>query len=444
MCAVGGQLALRRAASWSNDYYNNTRPKRTERKWNVTNRYFTASFGSVLTILICAALLFAGNGLFQTLLPIRAGQEGYSATLIGMLGTAYFGGFTVGCFVGPRLIMSVGHVRAFSGLTALLTVTFLGFPFLVDPWFWGVMRFANGVCLAVLYIVVESWLNDSSTNKNRGRILSIYIIVTNIVTMVGQLLVNSYDTRGPMLFVLVAILICLSIVPLSLTPTLTPTPIPSARLDLRKLYKASPVGVVGCLLAGVTEGAFWSLGPVFAEGRGMATSDIAMLMAAFVLGGTISQWPLGSISDKLDRRIVIAALSFGTVISGLAIGFDVLPLGPATLALAVVHGALMIPIYALCISHANDNVSNSRMVETSGGLLLAYSIGATIGPFTASLFMRSIGAGGLFMFVGLILLFLGIFTIYRLSIDTREHRKAKVHFAPTSAASPSVFPMDPD
>lgn len=402
----------------------------------------TTSIVSLVTILICAALLFAGNGLFQTLLPIRAGQEGYSTTMIGILGTAYFGGFAVGCYAGPRLIMSVGHVRAFAGLTALLTASLLAFPLLIDPVFWGAMRFVSGVCLAVLYIVVESWLNDTSTNANRGRVLSAYIIVTNIVTMAGQLMVNAYDTRGSTLFLLVAILICLSIVPLSLTPTPTPSPIPSSRLDLRRLYRVSPVGVVGCLLAGLAEGAFWSLGPVFAQGRGMITSDIAMLMAAFVLGGTLSQWPLGWFSDKIDRRIVIAALSFGAVTSGLAIGFAVVPEGMATVGLAVVHGALMIPIYALCISHANDNVPNERMVETSGGLLLAYSVGAAIGPLTASLFMNRQQSGGLFLFIGLVLFVLGVFAIFRLGIDKREHRKAKVHFAPTSAASHSVFPAE--
>lgn len=404
----------------------------------------TSSLVSIVTILICAGLLFAGNGLFQTLLPIRAGQEGYSTTLIGMLGTAYFGGFTIGCFVGPKLIMAVGHVRVFAGLTALLTATFLAFPLHVDPLFWAVMRVASGICLAVLYIVVESWLNDSSSNAKRGQVLSVYIIVTNIVTMAGQLLVNSSDTRGSALFLVVAILICLSIVPLSLTPTPTPTPIPSARLNLHKLYRVSPVGVVGCLLAGMAEGAFWSLGPVFAQGRGMITADIALLMAAFVFGGTLSQWPLGWISDKIDRRIVIVAVSFGTVLSGLSIGFDVVPPGAPTFILAVAHGALMIPIYALCISHANDSVPNSRMVETSGGLLLAFSIGATIGPLAASLFMRDTQTGGLFLFIGGALFSLGIFAAYRLAVDRRGRYREKVHFAVSSAASPSVFPTDPE
>ena len=296
--------------------------------------------------------------------------------------------------------------------------------------------------MAVLYIVVESWLNDSASNTNRGRTLSIYIIVSNIVTMAGQLLVNSFDTLEATLFILVAILICLSIVPISLTQTPAPSPVPSARLDLKALYRLSPVGVVGCLLAGVVEGAFWSLGPVFAQGHGMETPDVALLMAAFVLGGTLSQWPLGWASDRIDRRVVISVAAFGTVITGLIIGFDIVPDGLATFVVAGCHGALMIPIYALCISHANEVVPNERMVETSGGLLLSFSIGATAGPITASMFMRNDQSGGLFIFIGAILCLLGLFVIYRLLTEKRKRPFEKAHYAQTSVASPAIFPTD--
>ncbi|SEN81545.1 Predicted arabinose efflux permease, MFS family [Pseudorhodobacter antarcticus] len=408
----------------------------------ITSRSTTSV--TIVAILSCAALLFAGNGLFQTLLPIRATQEGYSSALIGWLGTAYFGGFTIGCFLGPKIIMSVGHARTFAGITALLTATILAFPLFVDLLFWGVLRVLSGACLAMLYIVVESWLNDSASNANRGRTLSIYIIVSNIVTMAGQLLVNSFDTLDATLFILVAILICLSIVPISLTPTPAPSPVPSARLDLKALYRLSPVGVVGCLLAGIVEGAFWSLGPVFAQGRGMGTADVALLMAAFVLGGTISQWPLGWASDRIDRRIVISMAAFGTVVTGLVIGFDIVPQGLATFFVAGCHGALMIPIYALCISHANDVVPNERMVETSGGLLLSFSIGATAGPITASLFMSDNQPGGLFIFIGAILCLLGMFVIFRFLTEKREKPLKKGQFTQTSAASHVVFPTDAD
>ena len=149
----------------------------------ITSRLATSI--TIVAILICAALHFAGNGLFQTLLPIRATQEGYSSALIGWIGTAYFGGFIIGCFLGPKIIMSVGHARAFADITALLTATFLAFPLFVDLAFWIVLRIVSGACLAMLYIVVESWLNDSASNANRGRTLPIYIIVSNIVTIAG-------------------------------------------------------------------------------------------------------------------------------------------------------------------------------------------------------------------------------------------------------------------
>ena len=141
---------------------------------------------SIVTVLICAGLLMAGTGLFQTLLPLRADQEGFSTTLIGFLGTAYFGGFMIGCYFGPKFIMAVGHVRSFAGAAAILAILCLAFPILVDPYFWGALRILTGLSLAIMYIVVESWLNDCSNNQNRGRILSSYIIVTNIVTMAGS------------------------------------------------------------------------------------------------------------------------------------------------------------------------------------------------------------------------------------------------------------------
>lgn len=402
------------------------------------------SIGSIVTVMICAGLLLAGNGLFQTLMPLRADQEGYSTTLIGLLGTAYFGGFAIGCFFGPKLIMSVGHVRSFAGAAAILTVLCLAFPLFIDPYFWGLLRVLTGICLAALFIVVESWLNDRSSNENRGRILSAYIIVTNLTTMAGQLMVNLHSTRENVLFMIVAMVICLSIVPLALTPTATPKPIPSAKLDLKGLIKISPVGAVGCLLVGAVEGAFWSLAPVFAQERGMIIADVTLLMAAFVLGGAISQWPLGWASDKMDRRYVIAGLAFGTVITGLVIGFAELPSGWPTYAMALLHGALMVPLYAMCLSHANDSAPNERMVEISGGLLLAYSVGATAGPLAAAVFMEDGNPGGLFVFIAVVLAALGLFVTFRLLSAPLTLKGERTDFVPVPKTSPSVYSLETD
>lgn len=373
---------------------------------------------SIATVLVCAGILLAGNGLLQTLVPLRADLEGFSTTFIGVLGTAYFGGFMVGCYVGPKLIRSVGHVRCFAGSAAVLTILSLIFPIFVAPLVWAGLRLLAGISLAILFIVIESWLNDRSSNLNRGRVLSFYIIVT----MAGQLMVNLSDMRENLLFTLVGMLICASIVPLALTSTITPKPIPSAKLDLRFLIALSPAGAVGCLLVGAAEGAFWSLGPVFAQERGMNVADVTVLMAAFVLGGTLSQWPLGWASDNMDRRIVIAATALGTVATGLALAFAAPSSNHVYFIIAVAHGALMVPLYALCLSHANDHAPNERMVEISGGLLLIYSIGAMIGPLAASLSMEGNRPGGLFVFIAVALGALGLFVLYRFLRARRHHR----------------------
>lgn len=399
---------------------------------------------SIFTVLLCSCFLMAGTGLFQTLLPLRADQEQFSTTLIGLLGTAYFGGFMFGCYFGPKFIMSVGHVRCFAGAAAALTVLSLAFPIFVDPYFWGLLRLMTGLCLSILYIVIESWLNDSSTNQNRGRVLSTYIIVGNLVTMAGQLLVNVSDTREYLLFIIVAMLVCASIVPLTLTPTTTPKPIPSSKLDLHFLFLISPAGAVGCFLVGASEGAFWSLGPVFAQERGMAISEVTMLMASFVLGGTVSQWPLGWASDKVDRRLVIAATSIGTVLTGLTLAFAEPSKTWMVFGIAILHGALMVPLYALCLSHANDQAPNERMVEISGGLLLIFSIGATIGPLAAALFMENDHPSGLFIFIAMVLGTLGLFVTYRLIFSSRGTEGERVDFVPVPKTSQSVYSLEAD
>jgi len=397
---------------------------------------------AIATVLLCAALLLCGNGLLQTLLPLRADLEGFTTASIGLLGTAYFGGFALGCFVGPVFIKSVGHVRAFAGAAAIFTALSLIFPLFVNAYVWGGLRVLSGACVAMLFIVVESWLNDRSTNENRGRILSLYIIVTNIVTMMGQMMVNLGNTAENVLFMLTAMLLCLSIVPLSLTPTVTPKPIPSANLNLRYLFQISPAAAMGCMFIGCAEGAFWSLGPVFGQERGMSVFDVTMLMAAFVLGGTLSQWPLGWASDKMDRRIVIAFAAFGGVITGLMLAFVTPQDARVTFLIAVAHGALMVPLYALCVSHANDKAPNEKMVEVSSGLLLTFSVGAALGPLLAPYFMRDGAPGGLFIFIAAMLGGLGLVVILRRASTPLPDDYERSDFYPVPKTSQSVYALE--
>ncbi len=406
------------------------------------SRIVLSRTSSIAMLLLCAGFVLAGSALFQTLLPLRADQEQFSTTLVGLLGTAYFAGFVVGCFCGPVLISSVGHIRCFAGSAALFAALTLVFPLALDPYAWGVLRFLTGVCLAVLFLVAESWLNDQSGNEIRGRVLSIYIIVGNIATMIGQLMVNLEDTKSQALFSFVAMLVCISIVPLALTPTTTPKPIPSAKLNLAELLRVSPAGAIGCLLVGMAEGAFWSLGPVFGQQRGMDVLQITVFMAAFVLGGTISQWPLGRLSDSIDRRLVIICTALGTVVTGLVIAFWEMNSVWLTYGVAIAHGGLMVPLYALCLAHANDNVANNRFVEISGGLLLLYSAGAMLGPPVAALVMQDGDPGGLFVFVSAVLGVLAVFLSIRLLVTRGRDRVEAMDFMPVPKTSPSVYALE--
>ena len=397
---------------------------------------------TIAIILLSSGLVFAGSGLLQTMLPMRAELADFSTSMIGVLGTAYFAGFIGGCILGPRLIKNVGHIRAYSGVVALLAALCILFPLWIDPYFWAGIRFLNGVCLAITIMALESWLNDQASNETRGRILSLYIIISNSGWIAGQLGINLSSLVGTTLFILVTVAVCLSVAPVALTPTREPEPVPDARLDLKALFSLSPVGVIGCFLVGTAEGAFWSLAPVFGQQRGLEVLEVTLLMGAFVLGGTLSQWPIGRVSDDHDRRIVILPVALATVISGLAIAaLGSLATGP-TLALALVHGALMIPIYSLCIAHVNDSAPTERFVQVSGGLLLVYSAGAALGPLAAAPLMEEFGPGGLFVFISAVLGVFGAVIALRLYFAREPTRQYPGRYAPSPRTTQSVYELE--
>jgi MFS family permease len=404
----------------------------------------TTAQRSISTLLLGSGVLFLGNGLLVTLLPLRAQLEGFSTTAIGIMGTAYYAGFTVGCLLGPRAVKRAGHIRSFAAFAALTAAAALAHPLMLNAPSWWVLRFLIGLCLAVLYMVVESWLNEEASNEVRGRVLSLYIIVANVVTIGGQLMLNLYDPAGTALFSLVAMLIALSLVPLSLTTAAAPKPVTVTGIDLRALYRLSPAGFVGCLLVGLIEGAFWSLGPLFAQERGMPVAEITLFMSAFMVGGTLSQWPLGRLSDRLDRRLVIAACGAGGLASGLALsllGIDSLWL---QLVLAALHGALMLPLYALCLAHANDYAPNETLVQTSSGLLLVYGLGAVAGPVVVAPVMQHYGAGFLFLMIAAILGLLAAYCLYRLMRRPLLAALYRVPFVPVPKTTFSVYALESD
>ena len=232
--------------------------------------------------------------------------------------------------------------------------------------------------------------------------------------------------------------------PLSLTATASPKPIPRATLRIRYLFGLSPSAFIGCFAVGLVEGAFWSFGPVFGQLKGLSIAEVTGFMAAFMVGGTLSQWPIGRLSDRVDRRLMIAACAFGSLATGLTLAFASLS-GPfAMLAVAVAHGAVMLPIYALCIAHANDYAPSEDLVETSGGLLLVYAGGAMLGPMIVGPLMEAFGPGQLFFFIGLLLGVLAPYFLYRSRQRPVVDEEERVEFVPLPRTTPSLYTLEED
>ena len=369
----------------------------------------------VAALLISVSILLAGQGLQGTLLPVRASLENFPTLAIGIMGAAYFLGFTLGCLRGGELVQRVGHVRVFLAMTALASAAPLLHGLVLNPIAWGLLRALTGFCFAVLYIVIESWLNECSTNENRGTVFSVYVMITLTVLAAGQMMTLLYDPAGLELFLIASVLVSLGAIPVALSLSPSPEQPTAVELDMRRVLRISPAGSIGCLAVGLANGAFWSLAPVFTAGISTNTSLAAWFMSSAVLGGALSQWPLGFASDKFGRRkVILGAALFGVgiaasvLLSGNGLGFWAVNLVGAA------WGAVAFPLYAISVAHANDYAEPEDYVMVSSGLLLMYGMGAIAGPFIASLFMSYIGAVGLFGFSAIVHSALAIFVLHRM------------------------------
>ena len=390
----------------------------------------------VAALLIGVSILLTGQGLQGTLLPVRAALEEFSTLWIGVMGAAYFFGFTLGCLRGGELVRRVGHVRVFLAMTALGSAAPLVHGLFLSPVGWALLRMISGFCFAVLYVVIESWLNEASTNENRGAVFSVYAMISLTVLAAGQMMTLLYDPFGLQLFAIASVLVSLGALPVALS-TAPPPAIPqSVQLDLRRLFRISPAATIGCLATGLANGAFWSLAPVFAVSIGGDPSLPAWFMTASVVGGALLQWPLGYLSDKIGRRkIIIASAAVGVLVAVVFVGsFD--SLNPVTACVAgLMWGSVAFPLYAIAVAHANDFAETDDYVMISSGLLLMYGVGAIAGPFIASTIMTWSNAAGLYAFTSIVHLSLVAFVAYRMLRRESAPEEARMAFGDALATA---------
>jgi MFS family permease len=398
----------------------------------------------VAALLFSVSILLTGQGLMGTLLPLRASIEDFSTVSIGIFGAGYFLGFAVGCLKGGELVQRVGHIRVFLAMAALASAAPLLHGLVVGPFTWSLLRLLNGFSLAVLYVVIESWLNEHATNDNRGVVFSTYAMITLSMLAAGQMMTLLYDPAGLQLFAIASVLISVAAIPIALSSSPTPELPETAAVDLRGLYKISPTGALGCLAAGFANGAFWALAPVFtrsmSEGPGLA----AWFMTAAVLGGAIAQWPLGALSDRIGRRAVLIAVSTGAAVIGAGLSLTGSEWGAITIGvLGACWGAAAFPLYTIAVAHTNDYAEPSQFVTVSGGLLLMYGLGATVGPIIAAVFLTATNAGMLFLYCTIVHLLLVAFVLYRRLVQ-RAPSEHPVPFADALAATQTASPVYED
>jgi MFS family permease len=394
------------------------------------------SLAPVAALLISVSILLAGQGLQSTLLPVRASLENFSTFAIGAMGAAYFLGFTIGCVKGPELIRSVGHVRVFLAMTALASAAPLIHGLFVTQWTWALLRLITGFCFAAIYIVIESWLNDRATNENRGFIFSTYAMITLTVLAAGQMMTLIYEPTGMQLFAICAVLVSLAAIPIALSTAPSPQPPHSAAINIKHLFHVSPTGAAGCLATGLVNGSYWALAPVFTQGVSSDAALAAWFMAAAVIGGAITQWPLGIGSDRIGRRPMFFGVSFVGAISCAAL----VVLAPGAsfttiVLLAAFWGGMGFPLYSIAVAYANDFADPDEYVNISSGLLLMYGAGATLGPFFASAVMELTDYTGLYVFSGAVYVLLVAIATIRAIASRGVAKEKQVEFRTALAAA---------
>ncbi len=356
-------------------------------------------------LLLGMFLLMLGNGTQGTLLAVRGALEGFGPTTMSFVMTAYYVGFLVGSLLAPRLIRRVGHVRVFAALASLISAAFIAYAMLPDPYIWAALRLIVGFGFSGVYVVAESWLNDAASNETRGQALSAYMIIQMLGLVLAQFLILFADPSGFVLFAVISVLVSVSFAPILLSVSPAPAFSAAAPMTLKRLFKTSPLGTVGAFILGGVLSILFGMTAVFATGLGLSTAQISLLVGTSYLGAVLMQYPIGWVSDRMDRRLLIVIV---TGASALAIAVALPFVGSyfTLLALGFLIGSTASPLYSLLIAHTNDYLEPEDMANASGALVFLNGVGAAATPVILGVAMSRFGAFS--YYYGLILLMGGI------------------------------------
>ncbi|MEM6386859.1 MAG: MFS transporter [Pseudomonadota bacterium] len=370
--------------------------------------------GRSWALLLGILLLMVGNGLQGSLIGIRGAIEDFSTAELSVITSAYFVGFLFGSRMAPEMIRRVGHVRVFAALASFVSAVLILYPTFTEPWAWVVLRVIFGFSFSGVYVTAESWLNGSTTNEKRGQALSLYMIVQMGGIVASQALLNVDDPAGYVLFVIPSVLVSLSFAPILLSVTPTPAFDTAKAMSFRQLYISSPTSVIGMFLVGAVFAAQFGMASIYGTEAGFSIAQISIFVSAIFLGGLILQYPIGWMSDRMDRRILILGTAVGGLIAA-TIGLLFGTVFEAVVLAGFLMGGFSNPLYALLIAYMNDYLDADDMASASGGLVFVTGLGAIIGPILTGWAITAMGASGFWMYLMGVMVLMAGYVAYRMT-----------------------------
>ena len=365
------------------------------------------------------ALISIAHGLQGTLVGVRSVLEGFSYASTGFVIAGYYVGYLTGSIVIPIFLKRVGHIRVFAALASLASIAILLHSVFLDPVSWFCIRIMTGVSLSGIYVIMESWLNDKSNNQTRGKILSVYMVITFVFVGLGQLLLNVSNPIKVDLFILVSVLLSFSLLPILLSSTEQPDITNPKSFSLREFYILSPLGFIGALFIGLSHSAVFGYGAIYATTRGLSILEVSIFMIIITSFGALSQWPIGYISDRIDRRILLIGATL------VASGLSILIVISSYVSLIIffiftaIFSSMCLPMYALTLAHVNDFLEQDEIVSVSSLFTRLVGVGSILGPILVANIMGLVGSNGFFVYLFVVHGILGLFGIYRMAKRTK-------------------------